>query len=340
METKRRVLSFAFGVILFLSLVTTLNAANPDLDFYKGKLFTYIVATKPGGGYDTYARLISKYLQKYLPGSTVIVKNDPGAGHIIGANDTYMAKPDGLTIGTFNTGLIYSQIVGQEGIRFDLNKYSWVGKASSEIRVIIAGNNTPFKSIKDIIESQEPIKMPTSGIGSQDYNETTILAMALPAKLKLIPGYQGNEGEMAILRGECQAINGSYSGLISFIKSKECRVLLRYGSERKMPEFTNVPHLSELNVSQKFKSMANLINNINLIGRLTAAPPGVPAGRLQVLRDAYKKAVTDPELIKEGQKIGLDFDPGYGDDLAKLVNEAVHQPEDNLKMLKSIIKIE
>ena len=80
--------------------------AQEGADFFKGKTMTYIVATSPGGGYDTYARLIAKYMEKYLPVSNIIVKNVPGAGHIIGANQLYAAKPDGLTIGTFNTGRI------------------------------------------------------------------------------------------------------------------------------------------------------------------------------------------------------------------------------------------
>jgi tripartite-type tricarboxylate transporter receptor subunit TctC len=337
-----RALSFAMALVLICGLSTAVFAAptQADIDFYKGKLVTYVVATKPGGGYDAYARLIGKYWQKYLPGSTVIIKNIPGAGHIIGANEVYLSKPDGLTVGTFNTGLIYSQIVGQEGIKFDLTKYSWVGKASSETRVILVGNKTSFQTIKDILDFKEEIKVPASGVGSQDFNETSVLAVALPAKFKPIPGYAGNEGEMAILRGECHAIIGSYTGLMGFIKSKECRVLLQFGSENKIPALGNVPHISELSVSPKGKSLINLVNNIDMIGRLTAAPPGVPEGRLQVLRDTYKKAVTDPELIKDGEKLGLEFDPAYGDTVQKMVSEAINQPADNLKLLKEIIKIE
>jgi tripartite-type tricarboxylate transporter receptor subunit TctC len=340
MRTRRNSLLFAMILGFSLSLVTILHAAPADLDFYKGKLVTYIVATKPGGGYDAYARLIGRYLQKNLPGTTVIIKNVPGAGHIIGANDTFTAKPDGLTIGTFNTGLIYSQIVGQEGIKFDLTKFSWVGKASSETRVLLVGLKTPYMSIKDILESKDPIKMPASGVGSQDYNETSILAVALPAKFQVIPGYAGNEGEMAILRGECQGVIGSYTGLQGFINGKECRVLLQFGSESKIPQLANVPHISGLNVSPKGKTIIKMVNTIDLIGRLTAAPPGVPAGRLQVLREAYKKTVTDPELIKDGQKLQLEFDPAYAEDVQKLIYEAVNQPEENLKLLKQIIKIE
>ncbi len=83
----------------------------PRTSDFRGKTITYIVATGPGGGYDTYGRLISRYMQKYLPGSRVVVRNVPGAGHIVGANTIYAAKPDGLTIGMFNTGLIYNQLL-------------------------------------------------------------------------------------------------------------------------------------------------------------------------------------------------------------------------------------
>ena len=74
-------------------------------------------------------------MQKYLPGSTFMVKNMPGAGHLVGANATYAAKADGLTIGTFNTGLIYAQVIKHDGAKFDLSKMSWIGKATTDPRV-------------------------------------------------------------------------------------------------------------------------------------------------------------------------------------------------------------
>jgi tripartite-type tricarboxylate transporter receptor subunit TctC len=330
----------AIGVFLLLFFAAALNAvaAPADIDFYKGKTVTYIVATKTGGGYDTYARLIARYMQKYLPGSKVIVKNVPGAGHIIGANTVYLAPPDGLTIGTFNTGLIYAQIIGQEGIQFDLSKYSWIGKANSETRVYVVGTNTPYRTFKDILDSKQPIKMPSSGVGSQDHNETVILAAALPARLQPVPGYSGKEGEMAILRGEAPAMVGSYTGLMGMITAKEARALMQYGSENRIPGLESVPHVNSFNVPPGGKSLIKLVNSIDMIGRLTAGPPGLPAGRLQALRDAYRKALTDPELAKDAKKYSLDLDPAYGDDVQKLVAEGINQPAENIKMLKDIIK--
>ena len=144
---------------------------RPGADFFKGKTVTYIVSTAPGGGYDLYGRLVAEYMQKYLPGSTFVVKNVPGAGHLIGANTIYASKPDGLTIGTFNTGLIYNQLINTEGVKFDLTKMSWIGKAASEPRVFVVGAQSPIKTFEDLRAQKEPVNFATSGIGSSNYVE-------------------------------------------------------------------------------------------------------------------------------------------------------------------------
>ncbi len=330
-----------YAVLSFILLYCGYShaAAGPDLDFYKGKVVNYIVATKPGGGYDMYARLIGKYMQKYLPGSTVIVKNVPGAGHIIGANETYSAKPDGLTIGTFNTALIYSQIISQPGIKFDLVKYSWIGKANTEKRVLIVDKKSPIKSYADLVASKIPVKMVSSGVGAANHQETLLAAEALNLPLKIIPGYMGREGEMAMLRGEVDGQIGSYVALKPFIVAEGCPMILQFGAT-KHPEMPNVPLAIEQKASPKGKKLLALMANMAEIWRPTAAPPGVPAGRLQVLRDAYKKALTDPALLKEAEKVGMDLEPGYGEDVAKMVRSAVNQPPENVVLLKQIIKID
>jgi tripartite-type tricarboxylate transporter receptor subunit TctC len=331
---------FVVMAVLFFSLPALLNAAPADVDFYKNKVINYIVATKPGGGYDAYARVIGKYMQKYIPSATIIVRNAPGAGHIIGANETYLAKPDGLTMGTFNTGLIYSQILKQPGIRFDLMKYNWIGKASSDQRVVIVGNKTAFKTVKDILASKEQVKMAASGVGSSAYTETILIAEALGAgNMKTVPGYSGREGEMAILRGEVAGTNGAYTGLLGFIKSGECRVLLQIGA-KKHKDLPDVPLASELRLSPRGAALFRLIVGVNELGRLTGAPPNVPPARLQVLRDAYKKALTNPDFLKEAEKMGMDIEAGFGDEVTKLMKEAVNQPEENVTLLRSLIKFE
>ncbi|MEE8141193.1 MAG: hypothetical protein V3T66_09820, partial [Alphaproteobacteria bacterium] len=95
-----------------------LSIANPGFaagaaGYFKGRNVTYIVATTPGGGYDFYARLVTRHMKRFMASTTFVVINRPGAGHVIGANLIYSSKPNGLVIGTFNTGLIYAQLIGR-----------------------------------------------------------------------------------------------------------------------------------------------------------------------------------------------------------------------------------
>jgi len=194
---------------IFLALFVWAPALAAPADMFRGKTITYIVATTPGGGYDTYGRLIALYLQKYLPGSRIVVKNVPGAGNIIGANTIYAARPDGLTIGMFNTGLIYDQLVKRNGVMFDLTKMSWLGKAAEETRVLLISKKAGFKSFDEMRKARGPIKFAASGVGAASYNDTRILADALHLNVQIVNGFTGNEGEMSMLRGEVMAEVGT-----------------------------------------------------------------------------------------------------------------------------------
>src|SRR4051812_455084 len=169
--------------------------AQTGAAFYKDKSVNYIVSTAPGGGYDTYGRLVAEYMQKYLPGSTFVVRNMPGAGHVIGANAIYASRPDGLTIGTFNTGLIYNQLIGLEGVKFDLSKMSWIGKASSDPRVIAIAQLSPIKSFEELRASKDQVNFATAGVGSASYVETVMLTNALKLPIKVLTGYNGTEDQ-------------------------------------------------------------------------------------------------------------------------------------------------
>ena len=139
---RNKALIFSLLLVLTLTFATA-SYAKP---FYQGKVIKIIASTKPGGGYDWYARLMAQFMQKHLPGSTFIVKNVPGAGHIIGTNELYKSKPNGRTIGTFNRAVGLPQIVGLKGVKFDFAKFGWLGSPCSEIYAYIV-NPKMFKNI-------------------------------------------------------------------------------------------------------------------------------------------------------------------------------------------------
>jgi tripartite-type tricarboxylate transporter receptor subunit TctC len=308
-----------------------------DVAFYNGKTVTFVVATSAGGGYDTYARQIAPYIQKYLPGSTVIVKNSPGAGHIIGANEVYAAKPDGLTFGTFNTALIFSQIVGAQGIQFDLTKYSWIAKLSSDNRVLLMGAKTPYKTFDDAVKASAttPVVLSSAGVSSASNIDALLLQQAMGLKVKMIAGYTGNDSDLAILRGEVEGEVGSASSLAHFVDSGDGRILLQIGM-KKDPALGNVPLLSDIAPANK-KAISDLLLVDASIGRLVAAPPGLPEARRLALVQAFQKATADPEYLANMQKAKLPVDPSFGDDVGNLIKSSLTQTPEDLATLKTLL---
>jgi tripartite-type tricarboxylate transporter receptor subunit TctC len=306
-------------------------AAAADSTMFRGKTINFIIATGPGGGYDSYGRLMSRYLQKYLPGARILVKNVPGAGHIVGANTIYAARPDGLTFGTFNTGLIYDQLLARPGVRFDLSKFSFIGKASNDTRAVVISTKSGLRSFDDIMRSRTPVKFAASGIGSAAYIETRILQNALHVPLTIVPGFDGNEGEMSMLRNEVAAQVGTANSLEPFVRNKNGFFALVLSDSDTLP---GVPKAMAYAKDDQAKRLLNLISTLSEIGRLTAGPPGIPPATLAVLRDALMKAMTDPAYIAEGQKLQLPLDPASGERVEAMVREALAQPAITVAELK------
>jgi tripartite-type tricarboxylate transporter receptor subunit TctC len=322
---------------LWLAFVTSAGVLFSAQSFaaesgmFEGKTITYIVATTPGGGYDTYGRLIARYLQKYLPGSRVLVKNVPGAGNIIGANEIYAARPDGLTIGMFNTGLIYDQLVHRDGVRFDLTKFSWLGKAASDGRALLISNASGIKSFDDVLKSKRPIKFAASGVGAASYNDTRILADALHLNIQIVNGFTGNEGEMSMLRGEVAAQVGSVDSLEQFVKSGHGFWALSLSGSNAL---AGVPRASDYVKDERGKKMLALLQALSEMGRLTAGPPAIPANILAAERGALTALMKDPAFLADAKKLNLPIDYLPGDVVETRIKAALAQPPETIEVLK------
>ena len=329
----KRLFAAALGVGLALALAAPSSAAPADANYYKGKTITYIVATGAGGGYDTYGRLIARFMAKYLPGSRMIVRNVPGAGHIIGANTIYTSRPDGLTIGMFNTGLIYNQLMGLPGIKFDLTKFSWIGKASDEIRVMVVSTKSGYKSIDDVLKAKGPVKFAAAGVGSAAYLDTRILDFVLPIEIQTVTGFDGSEGELSMMRGEVVAETGIASSFDQFVKNKNGFYALAM-SRLAHETLPGVPQASDYVKDERSRRLLSLLEALSDLGRLTAGPPGIPADVLQVLRDAHEKAIKDPELVTEAMRLNIPVKFGSGDFVTQRIKEALTQTPETVALLK------
>lgn len=328
-----RLFGLAIAALAAIPQPAAQGAASDD--FFRGKTVSYVVATAPGGGYDGYGRLTARYMEKHLPGSTFVVVNRPGAGHMIGANIIYNAKPDGLTVGTFNIGVIYPQLIGSKAAQYDLGKMSWVGKPASEKRVIMVGTNTPYKTFHDLRAAKQPVPIAISGVGSAAYAELHMLANVFGLNLKLLPGYSGTDDDMAIMRGEVAGKLGSISGQGPMVRSGRGRFVVQIGGGRETG-YGEMTYAADVAETADQIAVVNLIAAQSEISRVTAGPPAIAPDRLAALREAYRKAFSDPDLLAEAAKLQYAIEPLVGEDVVKPIQAALQQPPRIVEMLKEL----
>ena len=338
--------------ILALSLIfawaSQLHAqATP---FYQEKQIRVVVGFTTGGFYDRWARLLARYMPKYVPGNpTFIVQNMPGAGSVVAANYVYsVAKPDGLTIGFPSSGLYLDQIVGRPEVKFDLRKFAWIGSPVTEPMILYMRADSPYKSIADIKNAKEPPKCGSTGTVSTDFILARMLEDTLPPlKINTVLGYPGgSEIDIAVEKGEvmCRGMTASpYFGrepFLSWQKKNFVRVLLYTGAKRD-ERIPDVPTITEIfdkeKVPESSRRVAQVILAAESFGRPIIGTPGIAADRVQMLRHAFDQSMKDPELLAETKKQLMDVDPTSGTNLEKLAQQILLQPPDVLARVKKIL---
>ena len=306
-------------------------ASEDPRAFFAGKTLTYIVATEAGGGYDTYGRLVSQYIGKQLGVRNVVVKNVPGGGHIVGTNELYRARPDGLTLGMFNTGLIYAQLLERRGFHARLERMSWVGKAGGEPRVLITSTQSGFRSIEDVRRAGRPLLMAAGGVGTEGYIEATLLTAAAGLPTRVVLGLATRDAQLSMMRGDTEAQFVSASTGRALLDGGYGHAIMRVGSGPGVDD--RVPDAAAILTSDDGRRLVALIQSVAALGRWTAGPPGIGANRLAVLRDAHAAALADPDLLSAAKRLELPIEPMDGAALADAVARALAQPPATLSLL-------
>jgi tripartite-type tricarboxylate transporter receptor subunit TctC len=317
--------------------------------FYQGKTVTIIAAAKAGDVYDLYPRLIAEFLPKYIPGNpNVIIQNVAGAAGLIGTNQVYnTAKPDGLTLGAIYPALYFEQLAKRPEVKFDWAKLIWIGSPVSSNSLMYMRADTPYKTIEDIRTASTPPKCGATGVTSSAYYMPKLLEDAIGTKFDVVAGYvAGSDIDLAVERGEvmCRAftINAYFARepFITWRKKNFVRVMYQTGSKRE-PRLKDVPLFSEL--MDKYKTAENTRRLVNVVvaadefGRPIVFPPGVPADRVKIIRDAFTKTLSDPAFTAEAEKRRLDLDPTTGEELDKLAKEVMTAPPDIVERVKKLI---
>jgi tripartite-type tricarboxylate transporter receptor subunit TctC len=323
-----RVLRFA-AAISIAALHPAVAAGNTG--FYRGKQIVLTVASGAGGGYDTYARALARYIPKYIPGNPVIVvKNVPGAGGLIAANSLYNATtPDGLTMAALTNGAAMDPLFGETAARFDGRKFNWIGSIGKLENICITRQGGSITRIEQARTRE--ITVAASGATGNSAIMPKIVNRFLGTKFKVISGYSEGSGvTLALERGEVDGVCGmSYSTLKAthsdWFRDNRVNVILQIGLN-KLKELPSVPSALDL-VNGPDKQILELILIRQEMGRPFALPPGVPADRIATLRQAFEATMRDRDFLAEAAKLSLEVDPLSGHEISELLNKAYGAPK-------------
>jgi tripartite-type tricarboxylate transporter receptor subunit TctC len=323
--------SIRIGVALVTLASATAHAADV-LDFYKGRTVSIVIGYSVGGGYDTYGRLLARYLANHIPGRpNVVPQNMPGAGSIKAANYIYSVAPkDGTAIGTFGRTVPVAPLLGTAGASFDATKFAWLGSISRDTSLCITARRSPVRTWDDFLKTQSTLG--GEGAGSDPDVFALLYRNVFGAKIKLVSGYPGtNDTSLAMERGEIDGFCGlSWSTLKSrhpdWLKDKSINLIVQAGL-KKEPELPDVPFALDLATTDEQRQILRLILVSQQMARPFAAPPGLPADRRAALVTAFAETLRDGDFLAEAKRETLDVDPVSAREVDTLLAEAYATPK-------------
>jgi len=320
--------------------------AQTVADFYRGKQIALVTSASVGGGYDQYARLLARHMQRHIPGEpAIIVQNMVGAEGLRAANYLYnVAAQDGTVIGGLsrNTGLARFYDFNNAGIQFDARKFHWLGSPQQEIGLFILSTKSGLSGNADLTTRDVTISSTAHNSPSTVYSR--ILNATIGTRLKPIEGYDGSQAcLMAVERGEVDAhISGGSSApfrarIMPWLANGDAKIIMQMGMKRD-PAFPDVPTAIEVESVPANKQMFEIAFAEQVMGRPFVLPPGVPADRIGALRAAFNATMRDPQFLDDAKLQKAEIDPVGGEEINALLDRVYAAPSDLVARIRELIK--
>ena len=316
-------------VLALIGFATLIPPAQAD-DYFKGKTFTIVVGFSPAGGYDNYARVLARYIGKYIPGHpTVIVQNMPGAGSLTSVRYLdYTAPKDGTAMTIFNPGLVTQSIVDPDRVRLDFRKFSWVGVVTPDYRVCYGYGPKGITSWDQLMHGGKQFIIGSTGKGSGNYINGAILRAVFHAPVKQVLGFPGSaEQRLAIEQGELDGDCGSYSSIpVDWINKGLAHSFVRFIKDRPSEIPESATYIGSLATSDEQRQLLRLLSGGDEVGRPFIMSKQVPADHLAIVRKAFDDTMKDPAFLADMAKQEMPVHPITGQDAEKTVDELMKVP--------------
>jgi tripartite-type tricarboxylate transporter receptor subunit TctC len=331
--------SFVLLALISLTLGHEATAQTPA-EFYKGKTVRIVAGFPPGGGYDSYSRLLARNFGRFIPGNPdVIVNNMPGAGgtKAVLYLDSGGAK-DGTYVSALDPGLIVQSILEPEKYAIDAAKYAWLGSISEDARGCYVWAQTGIKTLDDLIKREQVI-FGEAGKGSAAYVNERILQVVFGVKVKQIIGYPGGaDKRLAMERGEIEGDCGSFSSIPpDYFREGKINVVVRFSQHVGVKMAVEPPYAIDIVKDPQQKELLQFLISSGNVGRPYIASKDVPQDRLDAMKKAFEQVIKDPQFKGDAEKANLPLiGPKNGDETQSIIAELYKTPADIVEQAKKI----
>jgi tripartite-type tricarboxylate transporter receptor subunit TctC len=328
---------------LCLAAATGMARADSVSDFYKGKTVNMIAGFPPGGGYDTYVRILARHYGRFIPGQpTVVASNMPGAGSLTAANQIYnKTAPDGLSLAMFASSAAMEPLLGNKSALFDATKFSWIGSMSNDVAFCGVWQGPGTAATFDEMLTKETI-WGGGAAAAITFQHPMVLKNVLHAKIKVISGYAGTRDiNLAMQRGEVNGTCGMFASSVKAqfmddVKAGRLKLVIQMGNKMS-DEFGPIPSVFDYAKTDMDRAVLGVHFKQLLLGRPWAGPPGIPADRLKALREALVATMKDHEFMAEANKAGLDIDPASPEEVEALLKRFAAFPQEVFRKAQEAI---
>lgn len=308
-----------------------------------------VISSSPGGGYDTFGRLVANYMPRYLPcNPAFVVENMPGGGGVRAGNYLYNSAPrDGTVIAMMDRGILTAALLYGESseAQFNGRDFNWVGSLVQEIGVGMVRVDAPAQSLEDAKE--QPMFFGASGVETDSAMYARLVNSLLGTQIETITGYAGQtEYFLAMEQGETDGLFMSgWSGpnrlqAIAARDRGELKFIVQMARERDAEIGADVPTIYELLENPEDSAVIDLLLSRLTLGRPFIAPPEIPEDRLALLQQAFANAVADPDLLAEAERLNYRISPVLGEEAERIMASVYATPQEAIDKVRAIISVE
>lgn len=315
---------------------TASGGGGGDCSSLEGETVTLVVPYDPGGGYDSYTRMVAPYLEDEL-GATIAVQNQPGAGGLLALNSLLKEDADGTKLAIMNgVGAGGSSIAGAEGASFSLDDFTYIGRVASDPSLIVTSATGPYQTFDDVLAADE-FRWGSTGPGAEDFVTSSLLSAVFDIPGEVVTGFPGSgETELAVIQGSIDGMSGNLTSRRGAVEDGTQTPVLVMGEEKPdwLPD--EVPTVNDLDVTDEQEELLRAHLALIELGRPFVGPPGMDEATTSCLRTAMAAAMENPDLVKESQEQERELAFLPGDELDDLVERLMDAPPAYSELLATL----